>query len=170
MQDPSHRLLFLAGTGVMCALAMYASQAGPLFLLDEATAAPGDRVLSVYDLRAIIPASFSAEPSAGERVAEGGAQKPAGTASVVPNGTSCPAANAIALLSPPSVNSAIGKPKPGEITAAQLPTSTGTPLGAGSNCPPARADAGLSATPSLSLDMPSDRLRPHQLAVAGPRP
>jgi len=140
MQDHSHRLLFLGATGLMCAAAIYASQAVPALLApSDTTAATMPFETSSETQSAVSEVSFTPSPSASpteENVANESEQQ--GSASVVPNNRSCPAADVAALVSPPSVNGAIGSPTPLENNTLPRQGLTGTALGTGSGCPPAR--------------------------------
>jgi hypothetical protein len=159
MQDHSHKLLFLALTGAMCAASLYGSQAGPsLFLSDtvpevtvaESSIASGGRhgFAHAVAFRTAQTGSQNEETSTDEVATPSAATavpKPS-TASVVPNKSSCPAADAGALVSPPTVNGAIGSPTPLE-TARSAQIATDAVLGTGSSCPPARHESDLAATP-----------------------
>jgi hypothetical protein len=68
---------------------------------------------------------------------------------VVPNRSSCPAADASALVSPPTVNGAIGSPTPLETAAPPAQIATDAALGTGSSCPPPRQDTHIAAKAQL---------------------
>ena len=84
-----------------------------------------------------------------------------GTASVVPNRVSCPAADAAALLSPLTVNGAVGSPTPAERPAADAV------VGTGSSCPPARREGKTvlgTSTPGAVFPYPEAPDSPPQAA------
>ena len=144
MQDHSHKFFFLAATGVMCAAAMYGSQAGPSLLLPleppQFLSAEASMVASQRPHGLAQAVSFTASDVAQKgETAAANESGPPGNATVVPNSTSCPESDASALVSPPSVNGAIGSPKPAE----GVSTPNDASLGTGSSCPPARKDAGI---------------------------
>ena len=163
MQDHSHRFLFLSATAMMCAAAVYGSQAGPTLLLPDrptpaiaqspfvASSETHGAAQSVGFVHAVgfrtsqTAPQTDADPPVNERA------EPS-TASVVPNDASCPAANAAALLSPPTVNSAIGSPTPIERTALPRQGLTGAALGTGSSCPPGHDDGTVQKLPSAAGD------------------
>lgn len=157
MQDHSHRLLFLGATGLMCAAAVYGSQAGPALLLPPDRSASSIETLFEpwTETQGIVrQVSFQTSETAAQTDANlppDAAQQP-GTASVVPNNTSCPAADAAALVSPPSVNGVIGSPTPLEKTALPRQGLAGASLGTGSSCPPARGDALVQKIPAAGAD------------------
>ena len=160
MQDHSHRFLFLAATGVMCAISVYASQAGPTLLLPDrfgASTAPVSEETDSASLRQ--PIRFQKLESESQTADVAPANQTESSASVVPNDASCPAANAAALVSPPTVNTVIGSPTPIERTALPRQGLAGPALGTGSSCPPRRdieTPRALSATDGTSLN-PKDR-------------
>jgi hypothetical protein len=139
MQDHSHKFLFLGVTAVMCAAAVYGSEAGPALLL------PADKPISSLEAPFAVPTgtqggvqavSFrtsEAPPSQATPQLDEAQQR--GAASVMPNSDSCPAADAAALVAPPSVNGAIGSPTPLEKAALPRQGLTGPTLGTGSSCP-----------------------------------
>jgi len=136
MQDHSHKLLFMAAAGAMCAMVFYDFQASRAFSVPEgespsAYGAPGAQPRSQLDDRA----GTSLLP---ERTGESLLPDKAG-ASVLPNSASCPAADA--LVSPPRVNDAIGNEPAGIAPIAPAQTGRNANLGTGSACPPLRADA-----------------------------
>jgi hypothetical protein len=160
MQDHSHKFIFLALTGAMCAASLYGSQAGPsLFLSDTrpvfavaealmtsggphgfAHAAPFSQVgftAEAAQLNEETPTDDVVPPT------DTAVSKPS-TATVVPNKSSCPAADASALVSPPTVNGAIGSPTPLETAAPSAQIATDAVLGTGSSCPPVRHDTHMA--------------------------
>jgi hypothetical protein len=137
MRDHSHRFLFLAATGLMCATTILGSQFGPSLLLpDNRSAAPyaAAGVVGTQPGNALIQTVNLSTPGSRSPGGESVVNKanPSGTASVVPNRNSCPAADAATLLSPPTANGAIGSPPPVEQNAAPI---TDAELGTGSSCP-----------------------------------
>ena len=157
MQDHSHRLLFLAATGLMCAVTVYGSQAGPGLLLPDSSSAMtaqfDEPIKGSSSARLSQAISFQTLQSSDqtEDTTTANEKGERSTASVVPNDASCPAANAAALVSPPSVNSVIGSPTPIEKTALPRQGLTGTALGTGSSCPP-RHDVQTPNLPSTAAD------------------
>jgi hypothetical protein len=157
MQDHSHRFLFLGATAIMCAVAVYGSQAGPAMLLPEdrpaSTIAQAPFVASTEAHGPLRRVSFRTSESAPQTHTDSPLDEAAqpGTASVVPNDASCPAADAAALISPPSVGGAIGSPTPIERTVLPRQGLTGAALGTGSSCPPAR-DGSVQKIPSAAAD------------------
>jgi hypothetical protein len=155
--DHSHRFLFLGATAVMCAAVVYGSQAGPALLLPEdrpgSSIAQAPFVASTEVLGALRSVSFRTSESAPQTHADSPLDEAAqpGTASVVPNNASCPAADAAALISPPSVNGAIGSQTPIERSVLPRQGLTGAALGTGSSCPPAH-DASVQKIPSAAAD------------------
>jgi hypothetical protein len=147
MHDHSHKLLFLTATALMCAIAMYGSQTGParLSATAQATSFTPDALASTNEPIASEEPGFLANEV-----------PPPSTATVLPNGVSCPAANVGTLLSPPSVNETIGPPPP----AKPLPRAeaqTGAVLGTGTACPPAAGDRIASKPDSLTEIAPEAR-------------
>jgi hypothetical protein len=159
MQGNSHRLLFLGATAIMCAVALYGSQAGPTLLLPpDKSASRNETPFADWKeehgtLRHVKFETTDAAQTGVNSSALEEAPMP-GAVSVVPNGTSCPAADAAALVSPPSVNAAIGSPTPIEKTALPRQGLVGAALGTGSSCPPAR-DVAVQKIPSAAMDSPS---------------
>jgi len=145
MQDTSNRLLFLALTGAMCAAAMYGSEAGPVLFATAASVQPAHA-----EAPDAAPIVFTA-PMPDRKQSEPSRQSPPthdlGTATVVPNGTSCPGPAARALVSPPAAGP---KPAAGQsMSKFTAPPSQPASPGTGSGCPPTQADAGAVVAPEL---------------------
>jgi hypothetical protein len=177
MQDHSHRFLFLAATGLMCAMSVYGSQAGPTLLLperfnaataDETSSSAPSAILAATHAQPIVFRTAEAD-AATEDVARSEEQTEHSSASVVPNDASCPADDAAALVSPPSVNGAIGSPTPIEKAALPREGLTGATLGTGSSCPPRHGVETARKSPSAAADSlnPKDRSA-LSAGVAGP--
>jgi hypothetical protein len=144
MQDHSHKLLFLAATGAMCAAVLYGSHAVTALPLPQAgvAAQPGAMQLGFPDNAGASRLSGSAGTSVlPERAGATVLPEKAG-ASVLPNSASCPAASA--LTSPPRANEA-----PAGAPSASAQVHTDANLGTGSACPQFRADAAKSGAPVL---------------------
>jgi hypothetical protein len=163
MQDHSHRFLFLSATALMCAALVYGSRAGPTLLLPDvpppqsAIAKPPTVSSAAHGaVRSVSFRTSEAAPQTNGNSPVDEATQP-GTASVVPNDASCPAADAAALVSPPSVNAGIGSPTPIERTALPRQGLTGAALGTGSSCPPGRNNDAAHKKPSAA----ADSLTPH---------
>jgi hypothetical protein len=163
MQDRSHRFLFLSATAIMCAAAVYGSQAGPTLLLPDRPmpaivqtpfAASSETHGAAQSVGFVHAVGFRTSEIASQTDPDspGNERAEPSTASVVPNDASCPAANAAALVSPPTVNSAIGSPTPIERTVLPRQGLTGAALGTGSSCPPGRDDGALQKVPSAAGD------------------
>jgi hypothetical protein len=151
MQDHSHRLLFLAATGAMCAVISYGSRTVPNLLLSDDRAGTGATIATKAFVRA---ANFapSEPPAAADEPAAN--SLPQSTATVVPNRTSCPDAGANALLSPPAINGVMGKPTPAERSAAATRPITDAALGTGSSCPIASQGEISARSPAPAADIP----------------
>jgi hypothetical protein len=153
MQDHSHKMLFLGASALMCAAAMFGSQAGPWLLVNEQGA----------------PVQFASDTGL-RSDADGGSvflpvadvQNHRSTATIVPNGTSCPAGNAARLISPAGVPPT-GTPTP------QPPLQSGATLGTGSSCPPPRADGRTDVSQDISEATPK-LLAGNNLPARPPRP
>ena len=140
MQDHSHKLLFMAATGAMCAVVIYGSQEASAFLEPEVTTA--------YASDSARPDNTGASRLP-QRAGESLLPDKAG-ASVLPNSASCPAADA--LVSPPRVDQAIGK-EPQGVPIAPAQAGRNANLGTGSACPPLQADAAKPANvPGLAAN------------------
>ena len=162
MQDHSHRFLFLSATALMCAAVVYGSRAGPTLLLPDVAmqfAVAKTPTVSSDGHGAVQSVSFrTSETATSETARQTSANPPVdeaaqpGTASVVPNDASCPAADAAALVSPPSVNAAVVSSTPIERTAPPRQGLTGAALGTGSSCPPGRDNGAAHKLPSAAAD------------------
>lgn len=140
VQDRSHKLFFLTATAFMCAASIYGSQAGPTMLLSE----DGPNFRSAELVPAGMPplAQLAIFTMSGpEDTPREGNSAPQGTATIIPNATSCPV-DGRALVSPPSVNSAIGSRTPIEKTLSPSQALSDAAIGTGSSCPSPRLDAG----------------------------
>jgi hypothetical protein len=158
MQDHSHRFLFLSATALMCAAVVYGSRAGPTLLLPDAppqSAVAKTPTVSRDAHGAVQSVSFRTSETAPQTNANPPVDEAAqpGTASVVPNDASCPASDAAALVSPPSVNAVIGSQTPIKRTALSRQGLTGAALGTGSSCPPGRDNEAAHKMPSAAADL-----------------
>jgi hypothetical protein len=143
VQDRSHKLFFLTATAFMCAASIYGSQAGPTMLLadDQPSLVSAHDNAPVGTHGMVELAMFAKSESTGHDALTDEHSAPQGTATVVPNPASCPA-NGKALVSPPTVNSAIGSLTPIEKSLSPSQTLSDAAIGTGSRCPPLRQDAG----------------------------
>jgi hypothetical protein len=142
MQDRSHRLLFMAATGAMCAVMLYGSKTvTALPLAPEALPEP---VAAVNGIPGATRPGLPDNAGASLLPDKAGASVPpekAG-ASVLPNSASCPAAGALATPSPVD-KAPVGAPNPSAQARANASLGTGSP------CPQVRADAANSGAPGL---------------------
>jgi len=161
MQDRSHKLLFLGASALMCAASMLGSQAGPWLLVDD-NAFPAVSFSPLHRTQFASDTGLIRDSHARPvfiRVAN--VETRGSTATIVPNGASCPAANAARMITPGSA--------PPTASAPQPPLQSDAALGTGSSCPPARADArtdvvqgGSPATPKplTANNLPERRPQP----------
>jgi len=136
MQDHSHKLLFLGASALMCSAAMFGAQAGPGLPVDNNSfpAVTDAGLLSDTGARPAVLRVVNVETRGG-------------TATIVPNGTSCPAANAAKLVAPSGTPSAAAP-------RSQPPLQSDAVLGTGSSCPPVRADARTDVSQGISPATP----------------
>ena len=127
MIDHSHKWIFFTATALMCAVSFAGTQLAQAEASDPFPAALGaPRQLS-------LPPGFSAYPEIKET--------PVNTASIVPNGRSCPAARLAEVLTPS-----------GTQPSAPAARGIGPTLGTGSGCLPTRPD--VAAAP-IALPEPA---------------
>lgn len=162
MQDRSHKLLFLAATGAMCAAVLYGSNAVTALPLPQEPSRAADG-LGPGAIGPDIPGNAGASrlpDRAGTSVLsdQAGASilpEKAG-ASVLPNSASCPEAGALAA--PPRANTA-----PAGTVGASAQARANSNLGTGTACPELRADAaksGALALPGLAPGQTSPNTAP----------
>ena len=159
MHDHSHKLLFLGASALMCAAGLYASQAGPWLAIDDSLA-PAASFSPIHRTQFASDASARGVSDARQVfLPVANVETHANTATIMPNGTSCPAANAARLVTPDGALPA-GAPPP------RPPLQTDAALGTGSSCPPARADA-RTAPDSIAGSTGMSPATPKPLAAAG---
>jgi hypothetical protein len=139
MQDQSHKALFVGISALMCAVCLYGSEAVRALLEPD----DGTPMVSTPGMRDFKPAGDAvlAMDQGSTRNARSDIRKDTSpsTATVLPNGSSCPAANLGTAVSPAAQGPAIA-PAPG-IAPPSPPLQTGSAVGTGSSCPPQRNDA-----------------------------
>ena len=133
MIDQSHKWIFFTATALMCGLSFAGTRLAQAEAPDPMTSFGAPRQLS-------LPPGFSAYPDSKDA--------PVDSASIVPNGRSCPALNVAALLAPAGT-------KP----VGPAARGVGSALGTGSGCLPTRPD--VAAAPAVPPD-------PAVLPVQGP--
>jgi len=160
VQDHSHKLLFMAATGGMCAVVLFGSQAATSLLFPDSD-------LRTADI--FTPAAYVGLPADEAIRSEKGRSSPSDKAgaSVLPNSAGCPAADA--LVAPPPVNDRIGREPDGVAPSTPAQAHTNAILGTGSACPPLRADAAKPRTAPLS-GLASGRLEQAPDKTASPHP
>jgi hypothetical protein len=172
VQDHSHKLLFIGGAALMCAASLYASQTMPALLgPTEETSASVPAGPELRDFRSGSPgqniAFLSAEANRPNIAtsADTADKAPRSTATVLPNGTSCPSADLGALTSPPAQRPVEAPP----LAAAppQPPLQSGAALGTGSSCPPQRSDTRI-VPPAPVAGRPQDPLAANTARRATP--
>jgi hypothetical protein len=142
MLDMSRKWLFYTATALICALSFAGSRLAHTQSADPLAPAFGaPRQLT-------LPPSFLADAPNNEAI-----EGPDGTASVVPNARSCPAAILAAILTPSGAHKAI--PGPSRVTGAAL--------GTGAGCPPTNADT----SPVQALVAPLRATEPALPALPG---
>ena len=152
MQDRSHKLLFMAATGAMCAAVIYGSDAVTALPLAQEPSRAADGIAS-GTMRSEIPGNAGASrlpdrsgtSVLSDRAGAGVVPEKAG-ASVLPNSASCPEAGVLAA--PPHAN-----PAPAGTPGASAQAQPNSNLGTGSACPQLRADdtkPGAFALPGLA--------------------
>jgi hypothetical protein len=146
MQDHSHKLLFMAATGAMCAAVLYGSNAVTALPLAQ------QPVTAVNGIPGTTPSGLPDNAGTSFLPDKAGASvlpEKAGS-SVLPNSASCPPAGALAAPSPVD-KATVGAP--GRSAQARANASLGT----GSACPQVRADAansGAFGLPGLTPGQP----------------
>jgi len=139
VQDHSHKLLFMAATGAMCAIVVFGSQAATSLLF------PGSELGTAEIFSPAVYVGLPADEAI--RSEKGRSSSNKAGASVLPNSASCPAADA--LVAPPAVNDRIGREPDGVAPSTPAQAHTNAILGTGSACPPLRADAAKPRTAPL---------------------
>jgi len=136
MIDQSHKWIFFTATALMCAVSFAGAQLAQAEAPDPMASFGAPRQLS-------LPPGFSAYGESKDA--------PVNTASIVPNGRSCPSVNTAAILTPS-----------GTELSAPATRGIGAALGTGSGCLPTRPDvaAGPLAPPEPTV-LPAHGSTPH---------
>ncbi len=161
MQDPSHRLLFLAATTVMCAGIMYGSEAVPELLMPPENVLAAGAVKTDSGGGQFQKVNFVTDEAPG-REGDQDADRTAG-ATVVPNSASCPTRRGESLVSPPMIGHFVGSPTAVERAEAAGVMPGEAVLGTGESCPALSRDVGVKPYNDLFAQKPAAS-RPSRLA------